>query len=237
MNVITDQKDGPKNSLITSVTVLGLLTWAALASRADAAEGSATALSATSQLNRFTIGAEAGTTGAGGRAEWCFSDHFAVGSAFDYYSCSYSGTIKGNKYRLNLRLMSEPLTLNWYPWARYSFHVSAGPLFNQNHLHGSAGPNFTLNGFPHVGTASLRIKPQPVNAYLAIGGNIYLDRGHHWSLGGELGAIYTGEPRVSLTTTAPAPVVDVQAERDRIKSYAKDAQFWPVLKLSLNYSF
>jgi len=226
-----------RNNLITSVTISGLLAWAVLASRADAAEASAPALSATPKLHRFTLGAEAGTTGAGGRAEWRFLNHFSVAGACDYFSYSYSGTIKDNKFNVKLRLMSEPLTLNWYPWASSSFHVSAGALFNQNHLDGSASGTINLGGTQYAGTASLRIKHQPVDGYLTIGGNIYFDRGHHLSLGGELGAIYTGEPRVTLTTTAPALPSEVQAEENKIKSWTKKVQFWPVIKLSLNYSF
>jgi hypothetical protein len=186
----------------------------------------------------FTIGGEIGTTGYGGGANWRFSDHFGVGGAFDYLSASYNHTIENNGYNVNLKLQTEPVTLNWYPWKDHSFRFSVGALFNQNHSSGTAsGNNLDLNGTPYSGTLNLDLKQQPVNPYLSMGGNLYFDKGHHVSLGGELGVFYTGEPRVSLTTSPPANPADVQGEINQITHYARYAQFWPVLKVSLNYSF
>ena len=98
-----------------------------------------------------------------------------------------------------------------------------------------ANDTITINGnvYPN---ASLEIKQQAVDPYLAIGGNIYFDKGHHVSLGGELGVFYTGNPRVDLSVPG-ATAKDLQDEQSKINKYAKDAQFWPVLKVTLNYSF
>ena len=85
----------------------------------------------------FTVGVEAGTTGAGGGANWRFSNHLGVGGAFDYLSYSYNGKVEDGNFNVRLRLMSEPLTLNLYPWKNHSFRISAGLLFNQNQLTGN----------------------------------------------------------------------------------------------------
>ncbi|MGB7768222.1 MAG: hypothetical protein WBN22_05135, partial [Verrucomicrobiia bacterium] len=230
------------NSIITGVAAFGLLTLTAMTVRADDMSTSTNAITRPplSPYQPFTVGAEVGTTGFGGAANWRFSNHFGVGGGFDYFSYSYSGNIQGNNFDAKLRLQSEPLTLDLYPWKRSSFHVSVGGLFNQNHLTGTAtGNNINLNGTTYSGTLNLDIKQQAVDPYAAIGGNLYFDRGHHVSLGGELGVIYTGNPRVNLTanTTPAANPSDVQAQQDKIQHYAKDAQFWPVLKVSLNFSF
>jgi hypothetical protein len=70
----------------------------------------------------------------------------------------------------------------------------------------------------------MNIKQQPVDPYLAVGGNLYLDKRHHFSLGTEVSA-------------PGAPVDAVLGEENKIRHYARDAEFWPVFKLSLNYSF
>jgi len=177
---------------------------------------------------------EAGTTGAGGAANWRFSNHFGVGGGFDYFRYSYSGTIEDINFDARLRLMSEPATLDLYPWKRSSFHISVGALFNQNHLTGTANGTITINGTTYNNTtATLDIKQQVVDPYVGIGGNLYFDRGHHVSLGGELGVAYTGDPRVSFNMPAATPQ-DQQYEQNKIHSYARDVQFWQV---SLNYSF
>lgn len=187
----------------------------------------------------FTLGIEAGTTGVGIAGDWRFMNHLGVGAAFDYLPINYNGKIQGNNYDARLRLMSEPVTLNVYPWKNNTFHLSLGALFNENHLTGTTSGSITLNGTSYSGTADLDIKQQLVNPYGTIGGKLYFGSGRRVSLGLDLGAMYTGDPRVTLTahTIPPAAAADVQAEQQKIKHYAKDAEVWPVLKLSLNFSF
>jgi hypothetical protein len=190
----------------------------------------------------FTIGIEGGTTGVGMGADWRFMNHLGVGAAIDYLPVDYNHRIHGNEYDGRLRLISEPLTLNIYPWAGSSFRVSGGVLLNQNRLTGDSTGNITLNGTSYTGTANLEIKQQPVNPYGSIGGNLYFGHARRVSLGFELGAFYTGSPRVNLTatTTGPTPPTlasDVQHERSQIVHYARYAEVWPVLKISLKFSF
>ena len=184
-----------------------------------------------------TVGLEAGTTGFGASASWRFANHFGVRGGFDYFSISHVGAIKGINYDGHLRLMSEPVTLDYYPWMNHSFHASLGIVFNQNQLKGNAAGDLTVNGVLYpAATASLNVKQQLVDPYLSVGGNIYFDTAHHWSLNGELGVFYAGDPKISFSSTA-ASAADVAGETALIRSYAKDAKFWPVLKIGVTYSF
>ncbi len=184
----------------------------------------------------FTINIEGGTTGLGGGASWRFWDHFGVGGTFDYFSFHYSPTIDGIQFNSRLRLMSEPATWNIYPWKKHSFHLSVGALFNQNQLTGSKAGTVDIGGTPYTGAVNMEVKQQPVDPYVSIGGNLYFDKGQHVSLGTELGVFYTGEPQV--TVNAPgAPPEALQGLENEIRHYARKAEFWPLLKLSLNYSF
>jgi len=143
--------------------------------------------------------------------------------------------------------MSEPLTLDIYPWKKHSFHVSVGVLFNQNKLTGTgqAERMFTLGGesftIDRVGSLNLKIEQQPVNPYLGIGGTFFhFDRAHHWAMGGELGVAYTGDSKVSLTRSGTsAPVIDAALRREQTKAqdYANQYKWYPVLKLNVSYSF
>ena len=49
--------------------------------------------------------------------------------------------------------------------------------------------------------------------------------------------MYTGEPRVGLTSSNPAANADIATERNTLIHYARDLEFWPILKLSVNISF
>jgi hypothetical protein len=193
----------------------------------------------------WAVSLEAGTTGFGASSAWRFSDHFGARVGADLFRYSQSDLdIKGIKYDAELRLLSEPLTFDIYPWKNHSFHISVGMMFNQNELTGNTTGNGTItigNGTVLVGTLDLKVKQQPVNPYLSIGGNLfYFDRAHRWALAGELGVVYTGDPSVSLTRSGPAsPLLDAALgiEKAKVEDYAEKFQWWPVAKLAVTFSF
>lgn len=220
-----------------------LMAWGSISVTTSAAEGTASDISPPHPLYRpLTLSLEAGTTGAGGSLSWRFADHFGVRSGFDYLQYSDSGfVIRDLSYDAKIRLMSEPLTFDIYPWKKHSFHVSVGVQFNQNRLTGTAEDTGTIIPPERLGTLSLKIEQQPVNPYLSIGGNFfYFDRAHHWALGGELGVTYTGDPEVSLTRSGPpSDILDaaLRYEKGKVEDYAEKFRWWPVVKLTVSYSF
>jgi hypothetical protein len=225
-----------RNNLI-GVAALGLLTLVPITQYAADMGASTPA-----QDIPFSIGAEGGTTGLGGNLGWRFADHFGVESGFDYFDYSYHGKIKDNEYNAGLRLMSVPLNLELFPWARSSLHLSLGMLFNENRLSGTASSTtLKLNHDTYSGSLNLLYKPETVDPYVGFGANLYFDKAHHWSLMGALGVAYAGDGTVSLTgtSTTPGPVfqTDLQAEKSKVQSYARDLKFWPVIKIGLTYSF
>ena len=191
----------------------------------------------------FTLGAEAGTTGVGGGVGWRFADHFGLVGGMDYLKFSLNRTYSDVPYSGNVQLQSEYAGLNYYPSRTSSFHISLGAYFNQNQFTGSAvsatDGSIVVNGYPIKAgdSVSLEYKQQPVNPYVSIGGNIYFDRGHHLSLGGELGAFYLGNPRVSATSSDPAAQPYLAGYEQQVENDIKKVPVWPILKLSLNYSF
>jgi hypothetical protein len=191
----------------------------------------------------FSLAAEAGTTGFGGTAGWRFADHFGVVGGMDYFSFSLNRTISSIPYSAHLRLMSERAGLNWYPWTDHSFYLSLGAYFNQNRLSGSAVSDGTLtvNGTPVPAgdSVNLTYKQQPVDPYVSIGGNLYFDKAKHFSLGTELGAFYLGNPKVSVGTTpsGAVPQSDLNAYQQQAEHDLKKLPVWPVLKVSICYSF
>jgi hypothetical protein len=220
------------------LVALGSIPFTVTAAEAVSIEQS----SALPQDRPLTLGIEAGTTGAGASLSWRFADHWGVRSGFDYFEYSDSGlAIKDLSYNAKLRLMSEPLTLDIYPWKEHSFHISVGLQFNQNRLTGTAEDTGTIIPPETLGTLSLEIKQQLVNPYVSIGGNFfYFDHAHHWAMGGELGVTFTGDPEVSLTRSgSPSAGADAAllVEKNRIEDYANQFKWWPVVKLMVTYSF
>ena len=190
----------------------------------------------------FNLGVEAGTTGIGGGAGWRFADHLALVGGMDYLKFSLNRTYSGVPYSGDIRMQSEYAGINLYPSAKSSFRLSLGAYFNQNQFTGSAVSDgtLTINGAPVQpgDSVSLVYKQQPVNPYASIGGNLYFDKAHHFSLGAELGAFYLGNPRVTVSTTDPTvPQSALTSYQQKVESDIKKIPVWPILKLSLNYSF
>ena len=197
----------------------------------------------------WTVGLEAGTGGfLGGSLSWRFSDHMGVGLGIDWTELSLDHVgIAGINYNARLRLMSEPITFNWYPWKKHSFYVGLGLLLNQNELTGTAVNNgiITIDGQPFpgplVGSLQMNVKHQLVNPYLRIGGNFfYFDRAHRWAFNGELGVAYMGESDISLNRSGPSiPAIDQAMNRAKhqLEDYVNQLQFYPVVKLAVTYSF
>jgi hypothetical protein len=191
----------------------------------------------------LNLSAEAGTTGFGGSLSWRFLDHLGVIGGADYLDFSLNRTYTGIPYSGNAHLWYQRAGLNVYPWRDSSFRISLGTYFNHSRFSGSAVSDGTFNvggsTVPAGDSINLEYKQQPYNPYLTLGGNIYFDHRHHFSLGGEIGVYYPGNPRVSATTT-PAGVVppaDLASYEDQVVSDLKKVPVWPILNLSLNYSF
>ena len=221
------------------------------ASAAEAADNSADS-SSRPPYQPWTVGAEVGTPGIGGFGSWRFSDHLGVRTGFDYFQWTEKNLSIGDfRYSAKLRLMSEPLTLDIYPWQKHSFHVSVGVMFNQNQLTGTSsgfGP-VTIGGqtfeFSDIGVLNLKVQQQVVDPYLSIGGNFfYFDHAHHWALGGELGVAYTGDSNVSLTSSGrfsggshDAINSALSQEKQKAQDWADQFKWFPVVKLMVTYSF
>jgi hypothetical protein len=189
----------------------------------------------------FNLGVEAGTTGIGGSAGWRFANHLGLVGGGDYFSYTLNKTISGTPYSAKLRLQTENVGLHLYPSKSSSFYIGLGAYFNQNQLNGSAYSTaanpIMVDGYtvPPNESVSLTYKQQPVDPYVSIGGNIYFDQAHHFSLGAELGAFYLGNPKVNISDNVPQPYkanYEQEATHD-----LKKTPVWPVLKISFNYSF
>jgi hypothetical protein len=187
----------------------------------------------------LTVGAEIGSLGYGGSGTFRFADHFGVSAGFDYFGYAWNGSIKDINYNVRARLMGEPMALCLYPEANHSFHVKVGIELNQNSITGTnPGGTFTVNGNTYPGTVNLNIQQQPISPYISLAGNLfYLDHAHHVSIGGEIGCVFTGTPRVGLTSSNPAADNDIATERQQVIKYANYLRWVPILKVGLNYSF
>ena len=213
----------------------------------------------------FTIGVDAGTTGLGGSASWRFSDNFGIRGGVNYLSYdtdefTYTTRDPGlspavdQKFKASVRLLSEPVALDYYPSAKSPFRISLGVLINQNEFTANvqnsevSGSAFVFNGVDYLQSGftngvDLEIKQQTLSPYLSIGTSFYFGESKRWALSGELGVAYTGSPKVTLSTpnsafnSDPLFLDNVAAEEAQIEKEAEDYQFYPIVKIGVSYSF
>jgi hypothetical protein len=211
----------------------------------------------------LTIGAEAGTTGLGGSASWRLSERFGVRVGANYLPIDLKrfnlttkptgGTTSDQDYDGELRLLSAPLAVDFYPWADSPFRITAGVLINQNRFEAtvknSGVPNstFVFNGQDYlqsgVGDFDIEVEQQPISPFLSFGTSFYFGSKKRWALTGELGVAYTGSPEVTISTPNSAfngntgYRDDLAAEEKKIEKDAEDYQFYPIVKIGVSLSF
>lgn len=211
----------------------------------------------------FTLSLDASTLGLGASVRWRFSDHFGIAGGGDYFGYSRDGDdIEGVSYNSKLRLFSLPVSLDVYPWQHRSFRISIGALINQNRLSAISPVPLDANGVPDatvfipignsgpgginavaIGGLSLKVEQQTFSPFVSVGGDFELieRKSFALALGLELGVAYTGNPKVTLLNgnRGAAANVDAQVdiERQQIEDKMKDYKFYPIVKVSLNFSF
>lgn len=156
-------------------------------------------------------------------------------------------------YQLDGKLQTVDALLDWYPRPGSHFRLTTGVLYNGSRFDAVAEPgateSFTLNGSRYraadVGILVGKVDFRKVAPYLGIGWGNGLATERGWHLGGDLGAFYQGESRVTLRSvncTALSALCqrlarDVAAEQARLADDAADYKVYPVLRASLTYRF
>jgi hypothetical protein len=205
----------------------------------------------------LSLGARAGSPGFGIEATKSLTPHVNLRGNLNLFNFRYSPGFDANlsyrgvgadvHFEPELRLKSVGLLADLYP-ARDGFHFSGGLIYNRNTLHIDSTPQvaITVNDQTYstdqlgtlLGTAQIGRRWAP---YAGLGfGNPVGGNGRVTALF-DLGVIFQGQPRLSLTTTGPVSNVpglqddlDVAAEkvnREHLdKGYLK---YYPVLSLGI----
>lgn len=161
---------------------------------------------------------------------------------------NFDATLGDIPYKTELDLLSYSLLMDWHVFGG-SFRVSGGALVNQNEATLVCRPSGSIviggTSYPvdDVGTLTSRATyAQQLVPYLGIGwGNALASKGR-FGLLFDLGAVYTGSPRITLAADGPMasdPAVQqsvAQEQRD-IQSQVDRYKFYPVVSLSLYFRF
>lgn len=196
------------------------------------------------------IAGTAGTTGLGLHVSVPLQPKLNVRLGANYLSHSRDESIDDLHYDAKLKLRTFDALLDYFP-TNGAFRVSAGAVYNGNEANLAAEPaanTYTLNGRVYdatsVGAINGKIDFRKMAPYLGIGwGNAAKDKG--WGFSADLGALFQGSPRTSLTNTGctagtaicnqlatdlAAENIDLADDVDKLKAY-------PVLRVGVHYKF
>jgi hypothetical protein len=197
---------------------------------------------------------EIGTTGAGLHVAVPLASDFGVrlgmGQQLGY---SYKGGTRDLDFDFRLKGKTYDALLDWYPSKDGTFRVTAGVAYNGNSIAGSARANsagsYAIQGNTYnaasAGSIDSRIDFKKMAPYLGIGWGRSVEKDKGWSFSSDIGVMFQGSPRTSLTSsgcTAGAAVCnqlasDIGRENAALSQEANKLKLYPVLRIGVSYKF
>jgi hypothetical protein len=214
--------------------------------------------------HRPAIGFKTSLLGFGGDFAVPVTQRSNVRVGFSTFNYSRGFDKDGVSYSGKLGLTSVQALYDIFPFGG-GFHLSPGALlYNCNQLSGKAtvpgGQSFTLGGTEYISDPTNPLSGSGKMAFSKAGpmfllgwGNLARRSERHFGMTFEIGAVYQGVPRTTLTfggracdatglncadvTTDPTFQSNVLAEQGKINHSALPARFFPVISLGFGYKF
>lgn len=198
-----------------------------------------------------SIGLRVGTLGGGIELAHAFTETLGFRVSANGLRYNTTETHDSIDYDAKLKLESGQLLLDWFPFSN-NFRLSAGAMYNGNKLtldgKPSPGGTFTINGNTYsassVGALNGKVDFRKAAPYIGLGYGRPIGKG--LSLAGDLGVLFQGSARSSLSATCgaavPAPTCaqvqsDIAAEQDKLDDDMRKYRFYPVVSIGLAYTF
>lgn len=192
----------------------------------------------------FGVNFKAGSLGLGAELSKGFSDKFSVNLGFNSYNYKTTRSESGIDYDSKFELQSASLLANYHPFNGL-FRVTGGALYNNNELKltgkPSAGSTYNINGVNYtaaqVGTLTGTVTFNKTVPYVGLGwGN---RPGSKLGLSADIGVLYQGSPKLSLSATGNAAglATNLEQERKNAESDLNNFKWYPVLSLGVYFRF
>jgi hypothetical protein len=204
------------------------------------------------------IAARAGTLGGGVELTVGLSPQWNVrlgGNAFNY--TDKRREVHGNFYDAQARLRTAAALLDFHPGGG-GFRLSAGAIYNDTHIDGSSLPPasgvYVIGGVPVpvslVGTLDGQIKFDRLVPYVGLGWGNAVGPGGRVHFAADLGAIFQGKGKATLTPIIPSgsPINSTPGAREALQilldreaaAIEKDVanyRVYPVVSIGVSYRF
>lgn len=199
------------------------------------------------------ITADLGTTGAGFHLvvpmEATLNGRFGI----NYYKHDFDKRSGGINYDADAKLQTFDALFDWYAFTGSEFRLTGGVVYNGNEIKARARPNsngqYTINGRGYsatdVGTLTGDVDFNKAAPYFGVGWGNALTPNKRWNVSADLGAFYQGKGKLDLISRGCSTsqlicrqlASDVAVEERRLTAELADHKFFPVLRVSVAYSF
>jgi hypothetical protein len=197
------------------------------------------------------VGIRAGTTGIGGDIAFGVVPTLSARVGYSYLNYSTDIDVTDINYDSKLKLSNASFLLDWSPLGPL-FRITGGIIANDNKIDVTGTPSggtYTINGVTYpaaaVGSLSGQIKTGNSAApYLGIGYGTVAGAGVNFYF--DLGVMFQGSPKASLTATCGAAVPpaqcaqlqsDVAAEAVSLQDDVKRFKYYPVANIGVTIGF
>lgn len=196
------------------------------------------------------ITARVGTLGAGVEVAKSLTPQFSGRLGLNFGNVGFNRTDSGINYDSQLNFSSVQLFGDYYPFGSSSFRVTGGLVAQNNRFSVAGKPSgngtYTIDGVQYpasaVGTLSGEYKyGNSIAPYLGIGIGKSTNEG--FGFNADLGVMFTGAPKVSLSASNPAfnnnPITRNQIDNQarQTENDLRGFNVYPVLSVGLSYGF
>jgi hypothetical protein len=159
-------------------------------------------------------------------------------------------------YKANLNLFNVSTLADYHPWKNGGFRLTGGLVFQDNNIEGTGKPkngvtirinNKDYNSKTVLTSLNAKVSfENSVAPYIGLGWGNAVKPGKRWGFSANLGAMFSGSPKVSLTPGFGPDATDaikaeintnIEAERKKQESDLNWLNIYPVFSLGISYQF
>jgi hypothetical protein len=191
-----------------------------------------------------------GTTGLGVHLSVPVASSLNARFGVNAFNYSYSGNTSDVDYDFKMKLQTVEALMDWFPGGS-QFRLSGGVFYNGNKVDATAksnaGGSFTFNGRTYTsadaGRVDGRIDFRKVAPYLGIGWGNSVAKSKGWGFSTDLGVLFQGSPRTSLSSTGcnlpdcSQLKADIAAENRKLEDEVSSFKAYPVIRVGISYKF
>jgi hypothetical protein len=195
----------------------------------------------------WAVDVKAGTFGIGGELSRSIVPrvlNLRVGASFFPYSTDLDE--EGVNYNAKLKLGAIPIALDVFPLKNW-LRLSSGVAINLTEVTATAdsiGGTIDLGGTTYdlssLGQVKGKIKFNRVSPYFGLGFNNPIKKSGHWGFFTDLGVMYHGNPKASMTATnqsIPGLQQNIDKEVQDINQDLEGFSWYPVIQFGMSYKF